>query len=397
MIVDGSATQALLVVGLLLLAGVAAEAIGRRVHLPRVTLLVLLGVAVGPGGLDVLPAGQDEWFPVASTIALVMIGFLVGGELTAHRLREHGRDVVTIAVVQAVVTVAVVAAGLLATGVEVAMALPLAGLAAATAPASTVAVVQEEHAEGWLGRMLLGVVALDDVITIVLFSGLLAVATMVEGTGGTLDLLGTAAWEIGGALLVAVVLGGPVAYLTGRLRPGEPTREEALGVVLILAGISLWLDVSFLLAAVVLGAVVANLARHHDRPFREIENVEWPFMVVFFVLAGAQLRVDDLRSAGVLGLGFVLLRTGGKVAGGALAGWTTDATPSQRRWLGVALLPQAGVALGLALLAVERFPAIGSRLLAVVVASTVLFEVVGPALTRIALARSDDEPPRPSS
>lgn len=186
-----------------------------------------------------------------------------------------------------------------------------------------------------------------------------------------------------------MVLGVPTAFLTGRLEPGEPTREEALGVVLVLAGVAVWLDVSFLLAAVALGALVANLATHHERPFREIENLEWPFMIVFFVLAGAELRFDDLAAAGLLGVAFLALRTVGKIAGSALAAKIAGGPDARPGWLGVALLPQAGVALGLALLAAERSPDVADRLLAVVVATTVLFELVGTALARVALVRGE--------
>lgn len=381
--------QAFVVVGVLLLAGVAAEALSRRIGLPRVTLLVLLGVVVGPGVLDVLPPAREQWFPIVSTIALVMVGFLVGGEFTRDRLRDEGREVAGIAVVQALLTATVVAAGLLALGFQPAVALTLAGIAAATDPASTYAVAQDYGRQGWLSRTMIGVVALDDVLTIVLFSVLLAVATVLEGSGAVLDLLGTASWEIGGALVLALLLGPVVAYLTGRLRPGEPTREEAIGVVLLLAGIAVWLDVSFVLAAVALGAIVANLATHHERPFHEIENIEWPFIVVFFVLAGAQLRFTELATAGLLGGAFVALRILGKVAGGAAGAKVAGGSDARPRWLGPALLPQAGLALGLALLAGERFPELSGRLIAVVVATTVLFELVGPALARVALSRAE--------
>lgn len=387
---DADTLVVLVAVGALLLAGVATDVASRWIPLPRVTLLVLLGVAVGPGALDLLPPQQDEWFPIVSTIALTMIGFLVGGEFTVERLRTHGTQVVGVATIQAMGTSVVVLVGLLLVGFDPVVALPLAGIAAATAPASTVAVVQDRGSEGWLSRTLLGVVALDDVITIVLFSLLLSGAGVLAGAGGQMELLGTAAWEIGGAVLLALVLAAPMAYLTGRLQPGEPTREEALGIVLVCAGLAAWLDVSFLLAAVVLGALVANLASHHERPFREIEAIEWPFMVVFFILAGAELRIADLIAAGALGAAYVVLRSAGKVSGGYLAARIVGAPPKVWPWFGTSLLPQAGVALGLALLAADQLPDAGARIMTVVVASTVLFEIVGPALTAYALDHVDD-------
>ncbi|MDZ7677900.1 MAG: cation:proton antiporter [Acidimicrobiales bacterium] len=377
-------------VGGLLLAGVATDVASRWIPLPRITLLVLLGVVVGPGALDLLPPQQDEWFPIVSTIALTMIGFLVGGEFTHERLRKYGSQVVAVATIQAVATAALMVVGLLVVGFDPVVALPLAGIAAATAPASTVAIVQDRGSEGWLSRTILGVVALDDVITIVLFSLLLSGAGVLAGTDGQVALLGTAAWEIGGAVLLALVLAAPMAYLTGRLEPGEPTREEALGIVLVSAGLAEWIGVSFLLTAVVLGALVANLASHHERPFREIEAIEWPFMVVFFVLAGAQFRISGLVAAGALGVAYVGFRVVGKVTGGYFAARVVAAPRKVWPWFGTSLLPQAGVALGLALLAAEELPDAGPRIMAVVVTSTVLFAIVGPALTAYALDHVDD-------
>jgi Kef-type K+ transport system membrane component KefB len=385
--------DALLVIGAVLLAGVAAGAAAPYVHVPRVTLMILLGVLVGPGGLDVLPARHDEWFPVVATIALSMIGFLVGGELRTERLRGDGARTATIAVLQAAATAAVVAVCLLAVGFPAQVALPLAGIAAATDPASTVAVIQEVGRGGRLSRVLLGVVAIDDVVTIGLFSLLVSAATVVAGGALELGVLRTAAWDVAGAVAVGAAVGVPAAFATGRLQPGRPTAEEAFGAVLVCAGISVWLDVSFLLAAVVLGAVVANLATHHERPFREIENLEWFVLGVFFILAGAELRVAAVRAAGALGAAFVLLRGIGKILGGSVAARTAGASAEVRRWLGTALLPQAGVALGLALLGAQRFPDVADQLVAVVVVSTVFFEVVGTVTTRVAL-RHGDSPSR---
>ena len=110
-------------------------------------------------------------------------------------------------------------------------------------------------------------------------------------------------------------MGIPAASLTGRLRPGLPTQEEAYGVVLVCAGLALTIDVSFLLAAVVLGATVANRASHHEMAFKEIERIEWPALVVFFLLAGASLELSSLATIGWVGVGYVVLRTGGKVLG----------------------------------------------------------------------------------
>ncbi|WP_420426366.1 cation:proton antiporter [Algiphilus sp.] len=374
-----------LAIGLLLLLGLAAEAIGRRTAVPGVTLQLCLGIAVGPAAFDLLPADAHRWFPVVTDIALVMVGFLIGGEFTRERIHTLGRTVLIAAVAQAAVTFALVAGGLLLLGFGTPLSLTLAGIATATAPAATVAVVHELGLQGRFSRILMGVVAVDDVIALLAFALALSVAS---GTGTPLEAAQEAGAEILGAVALGAVLGMPMAWLTGRIRPGYPSLEEALGIVLILTALSSTLAVSPILAAVVLGAVVSNLARHHERPFHEIEHIERPFLVVFFVLAGASLEWDMLLASGSLGIAYVLLRSAGKISGGWLGGARAGLPSGEAAWLGVALLPQAGVALGLALAASERLPE-GPQLLSVVIFATIVFELTGPIGTRAAVERAE--------
>jgi Kef-type K+ transport system membrane component KefB len=157
--------------------------------------------------------------------------------------------------------------------------------------------------------------------------------------------------------------------------------------VFLCAGLALWLEVSFLLAGMTAGMIVANLAAHHNRPFHEIEHVEWPFMILFFVLAGASLEVEELRVVGPIGLAYILLRTLGRVLGGWLGGALADVPVLYRRWLGLALIPQAGVALGMALVGGQYFPDLAETLLAITIGSAIVFEIFGPILTLFAVRK----------
>jgi Kef-type K+ transport system membrane component KefB len=209
---------------------------------------------------------------------------------------------------------------------------------------------------------------------------------MGEGNG----FLFHALREVGGALLLGGVLGLLAGLLTQRIRPGEPTLLEALGIVLLTAGLATLWNLSFILAAITLGAVMTNVARHHERAFHEIEHIEWPFLLLFFVLAGASLHLDVLLGVGVLGFAYVALRVIGKIGGGVLGVALAGGNPTLRRWLGPALLPQAGIALGLALIIEQRFPEIDGYLLTMVIAATVIFEIFGPPCTRLALRRAGE-------
>ncbi|MCK5433151.1 MAG: cation:proton antiporter, partial [Gammaproteobacteria bacterium] len=181
------------------------------------------------------------------------------------------------------------------------------------------------------------------------------------------------------------LIGLPAAYLTGRIKPGQPILTEALGIVFVCGGLALLLDVSFLIASMVMGAVIVNLAKHHEYPFHAIEDIEWPFMIIFFILAGALLDISGLKDIGLIGLIYIICRIIGKIVGASIGSKYSGADPLTRRWMGVALLPQAGVAMGMALVAASQFPDYRQLLLSVVISTTVFFEIIGPVFTRIAL------------
>jgi Kef-type K+ transport system membrane component KefB len=243
-------------------------------------------------------------------------------------------------------------------------------------------VVRESGAKGKFTDTLLNIVAIDDAWGLMLFSVLLALTHGLTGQGDAAEVLIMGSRNVGGAILLGLVLGVPMAYLTGRIRPGEPTLTEALGLVLLCAGLAIWADVSYILAAIAMGAVVANLAKHHDRPFHAIEGIEWPFLILFFLLAGAAFHVEALARIGLLGAGYIGLRIVGQIIGTRLGGWLSETDSATRRHMGPALLPQAGVAIGMALVAGQHFPELKDTILPVVLGSTVIFELVGPVITR---------------
>jgi Kef-type K+ transport system membrane component KefB len=376
----------LVAIGVIFLAGLGLDRLGRIVHVPRVTMLILLGALVGPPVLDILPSALSGTSEIYASTALTMVAFLLGGVLKRDILRTHGRAIIIVSLTVVITSVALVAAGLWAFGVPLALALMLGGVSAATDPAATSDVVRQERASGRFATNLLGIVAIDDAWGLLAFSVILtATGMLTDGTSGEAILHGLR--EAGGAILLGAAIGAPAAILTGRVQEGEPTLIEALGVVFLCAGLAMWLGVSFLLTGMVCGAVVVNFARHHSRPFIEIERIEWPFMLMFFVMAGASLDVAELGHVGTAGALYILFRFVVRIAGGWLGGLLAGVPKVERRLTGLALMPQAGVAIGMALVAGERFPEYAEPLLAVTIASTIFFEVIGPVLTQFALRR----------
>jgi Kef-type K+ transport system membrane component KefB len=377
--------------GALLLGGLAVEWVGRSLPIPRVTLLLAFGVAIGPQALDLLPsAAAEHWFEPVTTLALVMVGFLVGERFSGERLRERGRVVLTLSVTNVLGAALLTGAGLWLLGAELPLALLLAGIAGASAPAATYDVVTESRSDGPFTGTLLGIVGIDDAWGLLVFSLAVAAAGILLGEAAAATAVQHAAAEVGGAIVLGAVLGLAAGLLTHRIAEGEPTLLEAAGIVLLTAGLATLLEVSFILAAMVLGLVMVNTGRRGNRAFHEIEHLEWPFMVLFFVLAGASLELGALAGIGLLGAGYVALRALGLLLGAVVGGRLCRAEPVVTRWMGLALMPQAGVALGMALVVEQRFPQIGEQLLPLVIGATVVFELVGPVFTRLALRRAGE-------
>jgi len=378
---------ALIALGLLFLLGLGADALGHRTRLPRVTLLLGCGLLAGEAGLDLIPTLLTELYPIISIIALSMVAFLLGGELSARTLREHGKAIVLISLAIVLVTLPLVSLGLWLIGVPLAAALVLGALATATDPAATYDVIQQTGQENRFTHTLKGIVAIDDAWGLILFSLIIVLARALDGGDLSFWVLRESVVEVFGSLLLGLAIGVPGALLTGRLSKGEPLRVEALGLVFVTAGLSIWLELSYLIAGMTAGTVIVNLARHHTRAFHEIEHLQWPFMIIFFILAGSTLEAEALWMVGPAGLAYAGLRIAGRMLGGWLGAGLSHEPVAERKWYGPALLPQAGVAIGMALIAADLLPHYGGMIMAMAIGTTIAFELVGPVIAAVTLNR----------
>jgi Kef-type K+ transport system membrane component KefB len=379
-------TSISLVLGVLFLVGLAADLIGRFTFLPRVTLLLLAGLALGPSGLSLLPEQFiEDWFPEMTTIALALIGFLLGQQLSVSGLKKRGLNVIGISISKVLGAWITVGLAFWLIGADPVVAVLLAGVAPATDPAATFDQVHETGATGEFSETLLSIVAVDDVWGLLIFILMLASAGLISADTAMDSTISGSLIDMGMSIGLGLALGVPMAYLSGRIRPREPTLVEAIGFVLLGAGAAEWFGLLPIVTAMVMGVTVASLATHHRRPFHAIEGIEWPFMVLFFVLAGASLQFYALLSVGGLTAIYIVSRCAGIYAGARIGGKIVGASPPLKKFLGVALFPQAGVAIGMALLATQRFPESASVVLTVAVASTIILETIGPIITRKAI------------
>lgn len=384
-----SSSEFLITIGGILLLGLLTNALGQKTFLPRVTLLLLFGTLIGKDFLNIIPAVFADRFEIIANIALLMIGFLLGGRLTFKSLKKTANSVFWISISTAVFTTAVVSTGLYLIGTPKEIAILLGCIASATAPAAIYDVTMEKPGNSRFRNLLLSIVTIDDVWALILFSTGIAIVTSLNSSGIDASSIGLASKEIGGSILLGIAVGLPAAILTGRLKRGQPILTEALSIVFICGGLAIWLELSYLITSIVTGAVIANFAKHHEYPFHAVEGIEWPFMVIFFVLAGASLEINSVMEAGAVGVVYIFCRITGKILGAKAGSHCCKTDISTKRWMGIALLPQAGVAIGMALVAGNHFPEYRQTLLSIVISSTVFFEIIGPVLTRTAILKAE--------
>ena len=387
---ESSQSFVLVILGFLFLVGYVAHKIGARTNIPRGTILLLLGLVAGPSVLDLIPHEAAEKFSIATHIALAMVGFLLGQRLGGKYFRKRGRVILWVSLVDTLMVAVLVFLALRASGAGLVLALLLASMAPASAPVSTIDVVYEGKAKGPLTDTVLGVVAIDDVWSIILFSVVIVAVEMMTGQGRPSAGLMTAFREILGAVVVGGLLGYPMAHITSKLKSEEPILLMAAGFVFLCAGFAIAFHVSYLLASLVMGAVVASRARHRTRPFRDIGAVSEPFLAIFFLLAGFECEVKMLATLGIVGGIYILARSVGLVIGGTLGAWLAIAPKVVRSRVGWCLFPQAGITLGLALVVRERLPEVGAFILPIVIASAVVFELAGPVFTLWHLRRAGE-------
>jgi NhaP-type Na+/H+ or K+/H+ antiporter/nucleotide-binding universal stress UspA family protein len=381
----------LVIVGSLIALGYLGARITTRLHLPSVTGFLLVGIAAGPHGFGLLTAELMHTIAFAEPLALGVIVFLIGEQLTQKMLRRHDGSFWLASVLNIVlpgVLVALVLWWLVPD--QPAVVWLLAIIAVSGAPATIMAVISELGAKSRACNLMLGASALDTVFTVVAYSVVapfLMLSLNIHATVGD-ALLDTAA-QVGGGLVVGVLGGLALARLLKRVfKAGELLALGLVTVLLVVASAEA-LGFSSLLAALTAGMVVATIEERRgdrERVFRSLRTVEYPVYIIFFTLAGAHLELAAVLAAGGLAIAYIVARSLGKFMAGFAGGLASRYAARQSAWIGLGMLPQAGVAVGLGLAAAQTFPEAGATVNAVVLAAIVFFEVVGPELTKRAIA-----------
>jgi len=260
-------------------------------------------------------------------------------------------------------------------------------------------IIREFRARGVFTNTLLGVVALDDAWCLIIFSVSLALARTLQRPVTEAFLLQkvlvSALLEIGGAFACGAAIATAVAYLSRYAKTEADVLIYTLGFVLLNTGIALYLGFPVLLANIFLGAVLVNIRRENTRFFEVFKRIDSPLYLLFFVLAGAHLEIGLLQTIGLIGVAYFGFRVAGKLLGASLGGYLSGAPRRVRKYLGFGLIPQAGVALGLALIAKVEFYPMGGIIFTTIMITTIIYEVVGPFFTKFALGRAGEIQAKP--
>ncbi len=382
-------TVILISLAIVLASGFLLTRVTKLLHLPNVTGYILAGVLLGPDLLGAISPDVISGMSFVSDIALAFIAFGVGKFFKMERLKKTGWRVIVITVMQSVL------AGVLVTlavkfifNLSWSFSLLLGAIATATAPASTMMTINQYHARGEFVDILLQVIALDDVICLLLFS----VVAAIVGAGHDGNAIRFA--DIALPILYnlgAVALGAVCGFITGPMVKRRKKDNKLIIVTAVLfaiAGVCSMLGVSPLLSCMVYGAVYINFTKDNEL-YHQLNHFTPPIMTIFFVLSGLNFNLQSFASIGLIGLTYVVVRIIGKMSGAFLGNVITHQSKEVRNYLGFALVPSAGVAIGLAFLAQRILPEeTGSLLMTIVLASAVIYELIGPVCARFALFHS---------
>lgn len=399
-------TDLALAIGVMITVGILGGMVANKSHLPRVSGYIIVGIILSPSVLNLVGRETVHDLSIITHAALGIVAYLIGASLNFKMIRRLGKSISWITPLQSlgawlVVTLSLAyimpnvinIPGATFNSGYLPIALILGAIASATAPAVTMAVIRELKARGPMTTTLLAVVAIDDAISVIAFAVAAGiVGPMIMGISGGYSLygmIGAPALGIAQAIGIGVGLGFILLLLSRVMKTRALLLAAVIGIILLATGVSNFFGISLIMTNMAIGVVMANRTENRE-PVIVIEGIEEVVFNIFFVLAGMHFDAAAMKGAGIVAVILFGIRFAGKYFGTALGAKISRAPAHVRKYLGLALVPQAGVALGLALLAAEMFPSIGGILFNIVLGSVIISELVAPPLTKYAIIRSGE-------
>ena len=413
--------EVLLSIAVSLLVGLIMSRVVKPLKLPAVTGYLIGGLLIGPfclGALGVKGLGFTDFEQVGalkpiSDVALGFIAFAIGNEFRLKQLKTIGRQATIVAVFQALSATILVDLGLLGLHllmpdkINVADCITLGAIATATAPAATLMVVNQYKAKGPLVDILLPIVALDDAVGLIVFAVSFGIAkSLISGAGVSLvSVLVNPLLEVFASLLLGTVLGLIYTWFERFFHSRSKRLTVAITFVVFAVSFSMLriplggeveIGFSSLLVCMMMATIFCNICPSSEELMAKTDRWTAPLFVLFFVISGAELDLSVFRDwvAVLVGAAYILLRSSGKILGASVSSRFTKCSPTIQKWLGITLLPQAGVALGMSVTVSTQLGPDGTVIRSIVLFSVLVYELVGPMLTKIALTKAGEISPK---
>lgn len=390
----------LLLIGIVLFAGLLTGRVFERLGIPQVVGYIVFGILIGDSFSGILGRDLLDHLTPLTSLALALIGFMVGGELKHSVFRKYGKQFFSILFSEGLTAMFLVALLVTVYTKDLALGLLLGALSSATAPAATVDVLWEYHSKGPLTTTILAIVALDDGLSLILYGFALAFADVIaSGSGLSLEMMIIKPLtEIALSLLIGITAGIILDRVLVRIKNKDDRLVICLGTLVLAAGASESLDLSLILTSMTMGLYLTNVHPHRNEAvFETIKAFAPPVYILFFVFVGARLQIGLLKEMGIIGILYVLGRTAGKWTGAYFGATLSRAPDAVRKYLGFALFSQAGVAVGLALDAYQHFQSMGARgvemgstIINIIAATTFLVQIIGPPSVKFAISRAGE-------
>lgn len=392
----------LLVIGIIILLGTVAGRVMKKLNMPQVMGYIIIGVILGESFHGMLSGPITDSFRPVISLALGIIGFMIGAEIQFDRFRRYSRSIYTILFVETFFTFFLVAGAVIALTGKTYMGLILGALASATAPAATYSVLGEYKARGPVTTTTLSIVALDDALALLIYAVAIVFARtiIIRESAPLIRTLMVPMIQITISILIGAISGFALHKIAAKSRIREHMLPSALGTIILVVGLSIYFKVEPILASMVLGTVVSNLQSSENREmFDLIKRFSLPIFILFFVLVGARLDATIFMKKGVLllALVYILSRSMGKFAGAFLGGKISGAKPAVTKYLGFCLFDQAGVAVGLAIATYSAFGVLGGEaamvglmIINIITATTFLLQLAAPPMIKLGIKLADE-------
>lgn len=392
----------LLIIGIVILLGTIGGKIFKKINLPSVTGYIIIGLLIGESFNGFLSGSTIDSFRPIISLALGIIGFMIGSEIHLDRFRRYSRSIYTILFMEAFLTFFLVAiVTVLITG-KIYIGLILGALSSATAPAATYSVLGEYKARGPVTMTTLSIVALDDALALLIygFASVFARSMIVHQATSFVKVVAMPLFQILASVAIGALAGYILHRIVSKIKDRDYILPVALGTILLADGISIFVKVDPILACMVLGAVVSNLqSTEHREMFDMIKKFSPPIFILFFVLVGARLNASTLMEKGILflAIAYILSRSVGKVVGAYIGGKLSKADNTVTKYLGFCLFDQAGVAVGLAIATYHTFGSLGEEarlagllIMSIITATTFILQLIAPPMIRYGVTKADE-------